>query len=502
MRWLLTLGLVAALAGCSVDVEGAACPTPGLATGCPAGQACGTGGTCSEAAAACSPCAPGALACRDGDVKRCTPEGDPACGTWVVASACAAGTTTCGVPEGGPPECRCERHVADPAGAAASAACRFASAAAALAEARRFGVSEAWLGGVANQDYVGATSLVIPAGMTLAGDDTPLAPGSRVLEVGGAGVAAVELEAGASLAGVTIRRQAGGPATGVTLAAASPAGRASLTVVEIDAGGAGGPFATGVRVTGAGAVSLLEVAIRGATTAGLEVARAEAGDAVTAIDLLVDGEATASGEGVGVSLTTGDLTLRRPVVKRMSGVGVAATGAQATRRLTIEGGTLHHNLGTGLVAQLLGRLSVSGTVACRNKGGADRNLNGVLRKVGGVFLAGAVPAEQAFSGLKVFENDGDQLAIGLGSGTWNLAGPSGAGLACGTGVNAFAGYQAGSYGVVAAGNVDVSWDAWPDGLPVLDVDVLRILTPTVVLGTEGGASNYCSLPAGLTCPDP
>jgi hypothetical protein len=203
-----------------------------------------------------------------------------------------------------------------------------------------------------------------------------------------------------------------------------------------------------------------------------------------------------------VSLSTGDLTLRRPTVQRQGDAGVVANGSLESARLTLEAGAIHDNFGTGLVAQGVGRLSMAGTLLCKNKGGSDRNLNGTFRKVGGLFLAGLPPGDQAFSGLRVFENDGDQVGVGLGAATWMLAGPSAVGQACGSGVNAFAGYQAGSYGLVAAGSVDVSWDAWPGGMPVLGADVLRIGAATVVLGTEGGASNYCALPPDLTCPTP
>lgn len=508
---LLALAAAAALAGCAVDVEGAACATPGSPEGCPSGQACGTGGTCSRAAAACSPCTPGALSCQGGDVRRCTAEGDPACGAWALATACVAGLTTCGVPAGGgTPECRCEAFVADPAGAAASTACRFTTPAAAIAEARRFAISEVVLGGPAGQDYGGADALVIPAGVAVVGGDQPLDPASRVLTLGGAG-AAVVLGDGASLAGATVRRAAGGPDTAVAISGASPGGRSSLASMVIDAQGAGGAFATGVRVTGAGAVSLVGLGVLGATTAGLEVARDGATDAVTAVDLAVDGGASAlspGGAGYGVRLTTGELTLRRPAVKGCGNAGVLVAGSLASARLSVEGGALHHNHGTGLSAQGLGKLDLAGTRICANRGGLDVNLAGTFRTVGGLFLGAGAPVEQAVSGLRVFDNDGDQVGIGPGTGTWNLSGPSADGAACGAGVNAFSGYGAGpprTYGVAAAGNVDVSWNAWPGAVPSLGADVLKIGSPAITLGTEptvGNGSAYCALPADLTCPDP
>lgn len=512
MRHLITLAAFAALAGCSVDVEGAACATPGSSEGCPAGQACGAGKTCSLAAADCpAPCTPGAVECRDGDVKECS-AAEPVCGRWDPKIACTPDVTTCGAPLASPGalQCRCVQFLVDPAGATAGTACSFGAVAAAIGAAQGFGVQEVRLGGPPGQDYgadaADAAPLVVPAGVAVVGVDAPLAPASRVLTVRGAGAEAVRLEAGATLAGLTVRRGTDGPALGVRIVGASPAAGSSLTAVEVDALGAGGPFATGVRVEGAGAVALTTVAVRGATTSGLEVVRATIDDQVTATDLLVDGEATAAGAALGVGLSTGDLTLRRPVVKRSAGAGVVASGSGVTARLTVEAGKLHDNFGTGLAAQLLGRLSVSGTKVCKNKGGAARNINGTSRLVGGVFLAGAAPTEQAITGNRFFENDGDQFAIGLGTGTWVLAGPSDAGAICGAGVNAFAGYGPGEYGLVAAANVDARFDAWPGGAPSIGADVLTVSTPTgpptVLLGTEGGASDYCSLPSDLTCPAP
>ncbi len=83
----LALAAMAALAACSVKLEGAPCND---GTNCPSGQACGYDRTCSEAAAGCL-------------VNECK-KGDTSCSTASTATACVAQgvcgswqTTTCGV---------------------------------------------------------------------------------------------------------------------------------------------------------------------------------------------------------------------------------------------------------------------------------------------------------------------------------------------------------------------------------------------------------------------
>ena len=55
---------------------------------------------------------------------------------------------------------------------------------------------------------------------------------------------------------------------------------------------------------------------------------------------------------------------------------------------------------------------------------------------------------------------------------------------------------------MAASNATVQYDGWPNGTPAFGADVLKIGTPTVLIGTEGGASNYCALPSPMNCPLP
>jgi len=98
MRHLITLAAVAILAGCTVDVEGAACLDD---ANCPAGQRCGYGGSCSVAAAAC----PGPICqeheCSGQTARRCVVSGEGPCASFVeeVCSAyedCSPASGTCG----------------------------------------------------------------------------------------------------------------------------------------------------------------------------------------------------------------------------------------------------------------------------------------------------------------------------------------------------------------------------------------------------------------------
>ena len=411
MRGSLTMALTAlaalVLAACNVNVEGAACAVPGSTANCPAGQACGTGLTCSARAAGCGaggPCVAGATACRSGsaDVMECSGATDPVCGTWVLKTACSPGVTQCGTPAaGGSPACRCEQFIVDPAGFGTGQTCRFGSISSAMTAASSWSVGTVLLGGATGQTY-GLTAadtapIVIPAGLTVAGIDTPFVPANRVIEVQGSGGEGIRVEAGGRLAGVTVVRGAApAPGLAVRVTGGSPAGGNSLEAVNVDGSGPGGAFLTGLRVEGGGNVLINAVTVLDATASGLEIERTDGAQAVTFTDAVADGRAlAASGNvmlGVGVSVLKGDVTLIRPVVKRSGGTGLVASAAAANEiSLTVQDAAIHDNFGTGIVAQSLARLHLTGSLVCKNKGGAARNISGTSRLVGGMFAAGMVP---------------------------------------------------------------------------------------------------------------
>lgn len=496
-----SLALAAALAACSVDVEGAACRVAGSTEDCPSGQACGTGLTCSVRAASCKPCTVGAIECRVGatcELVECSGADDPVCGSFKPASAGADSLQTCQIPMGGvTPECACLSHVVDPAGGT----CKYASITSAIAAATRFDAPTVVLGGAAftyGNAIDDAAPIVIPAGVTLIGDAaSPAAATNRIIAVQGPGPEGLQVHPGATVQGVAVQRaDPAGPTVGVLLVGGSAAGGNTLASVRIDAGGAGGPFATGLRVAGANTIAVSDVLVKGATVAGLEVNRLGAGDVV-----LVD-QSVFDGNQVGVSLLKGDLTLSGSTVRSSLAEGVTAAGSAAS--ITIQDGLVARNGSTGLVLTAVEKLVLERTRFCRNSG-ADRTYGGQTRKVGGIYSLGPKPPQLSFTGNRLHDNTGDQMYLVASAATWDISGPGG----CASGVpNVFAGYSAPGVGLAAlASNVLALNNAWEASFPTAGVDY-------AVSGTCGagacqidvgtGSGNVCLPvdPADLVCPLP
>lgn len=516
MRVLLVLAAAAILAGCQLDVEGAACAVPGSGDLCPSGQRCGNDLRCSERAAACANrCTVGERRCVGGDVRTCV-EGDPVCGAWRVDDDCAARALDCS-DAGADPACVCPANVGAevvvdagagaPAGAAAPtgvripAACRFGTLEAGLA-AVRDGVTSVVVAGAA-ATYPVTAPLNIPPGVTLRADDEPPAPEQRVLSLEGDLAAGVTLAEGSALSGFTVRNgSASTAAVGVEVACAAGA-ETRIADVVVEAAGASSTLAYGVRAGGGCPLALSRVTVRGAATAGLLVARAGATDTVVAADSTFDGN------GVGVRVARGDLTLRRAVVKGSGGVGVVGGAAGATAadtRLTLEQSSVRANGNTGvLVMPDAKRVHLIGNRICGN-GAASQNCGtgGVNRSVGGVCLYDAPEGDVAFSGNAIHANTGDQLMVA--GGTWNLDGGPAGSTACGPGRNVFAGYLASSARAVFAAyaNVSARWNGWERSSPSAGIDYEAAPAGSVVdAGTGTSPQQVCPppAPAELLCAD-
>ncbi len=517
MRALLVLAAASFLAACQVDVEGAACAVPGSGDLCPSGQRCGNDLRCSERAAACADrCTVSERRCGsiDGDVRTCV-EGDPVCGAWRVDVDCAAGLECRG--EGAEAACFCPTNVGAevvvdpgagaPAGAPAPtgvrtpAACRFGTLEAGLAAARD-GVASVVVAAGAPATYPVTAPLAIPPGVTLRADDEPPAPDQRVLSLEGDVAAGVTLAEGSALSGFTIRNGSA-PSSAVAVEVACAAGAlARLADVIVEAAGASSTLADGIRASGACPLELSRVTVRGAAGAGLLVARAGAADTVLVADSTFDGN------GVGVRVARGDLTLQRAVVKGNDGVGVVGGAAGATAadtRLTLEQSTVRANGNTGvLVMADAKRVHLLGNRICGNASASQNcGTGGVNRSVGGVCLYAAPAGDVSFSGNAIHANSGDQLMVA--GGTWNLDGPSGA-TACGAGRNVFAGYLASSArGVFAAyANVSVRWNGWEVPSPRLGFDYEAAPAGySVDAGTGTSPNQVCPppAPAELLCAD-
>lgn len=108
-RAILLLPALAALAACSVELEGAACDTPGNTDQCPAGQKCGNDHRCSVAAAdpACGFCEIGTTQCNGTTKVQSCAKVDDVCSRWNEVTCTgderclgSAGAFSCAVPEG------------------------------------------------------------------------------------------------------------------------------------------------------------------------------------------------------------------------------------------------------------------------------------------------------------------------------------------------------------------------------------------------------------------
>jgi hypothetical protein len=517
--WLSVLAFVALSAGlgaCSVDVEGATCKDVGTVDNCPSGQACGTDLKCSVKAAGCTPCNPASFAeCLGGDVQSCKPAGDGVCSYWEV-HPCGEGQTCQEVPASDA-TCVCDYWTVIPGVRPPVADCTQPSIKLAIDEAVKVPGTRVFLGGTAPATYGNeledAAPIVVPAGVTVIGDETaPVAvPLNRIIEVRGSAsapnaVAALVVEQDASLRGLTVRRfDASAPAVGILLDGSSPAGGNSLTSVRVDVGGTSVPFGVGLRVAGGNAtaggnaVAVGDVVVQGATVAGLEVNRLDAGHVV-----LVTGS-TFDQDHVGVSLLKGDLTLSGSTVKRSAWEGfVSATGTPGLTRFSIQDSLISWNGRGGVRMSVNDSVEFLRTRICGNTGYA-RSYSGVTRTVGGVLAVGNPPGTLAFRGNLVHDNGGDQVYVAASSTAWDLSGLSGCAA---NDRNVFANYTAPGVGVAAVGaNVSALFNSWAQAFPAAGTDFFANPTSpvgSVDAGTGGGATDFCgvALPADLICPAP
>lgn len=506
MRRLLALAAALALAGCQVDVEGAACEVPGAGDQCPSGQRCGNDLRCSTRAASCEPCKVGERRCVDGDVRTCE-DGDPVCGAWRVDVDCDTGLECRG--SGAEAACFCPPSggaevVVDPRGGASAGgpaptgartpeACRFPTLEAGLAAARDGGVPVVVAAGAAAVYPVAAT-LAVPPGVTLRGDDEPPAPGRRVLSLEGELAAGVTLAEGAALSGFTVRNGTAPAAAGVRIACAGAAAR--LEDVVIGDPGAGPeipPLAQGIRAEGACPVELTRVVVTGASGAGLLVAR----DAPEHTVVVADSTLEANGEGV--RLTRGDLTLQRVRVDGSAEVGVIAAGLGS--RLTVDQCTIRGSGDTGVtVSTSLAKVHLLRSNICGNGAVTERGAPYGSRKVGGIYLYGNPPPELALLGNAVHGNGGDQVLV-ASSTAWTLDGAAAGASACSGDANVFAGYASGYVGVYAASaGVRAIWNAWRGtATPSPGTDYAAGGGGVVEAGEQFEPARFCLVTTPLSC---
>jgi hypothetical protein len=539
-RLAAPLALAAALLvpACSVDVDGAPCLAPGVATDCPGGQACGNDLRCSARAAACagSRCTPGQSHCQDGGTVAICDGGDPVCGRWSF-DRCDVRGMECGVALEGPAAgaCVCPEYagtlvVADavrgtriptalprPTGSAEPPECRFGRLGDALAEAARRapeaatvrieGGADVAFGAEAAEDW----PLVVATGVTVVA-----AAGEPPLVRADPSVATTLVVVRGALEGLRI---AGGGAArpGVEVACAGWSGP-SLRRVEVDGEGtvdAEGVVTTGltagVVVTGAcGRARLTEVTVRRVHGVALTIDPDEAGT----VEVL-GGSYGASNHGIWiragkVAVKPDPETAASVVVSgnAMHGVVIGGRaswglpGHSATVDADIERAVVMGNAGTGIaVASILGasRLRVRTCDLGRN-GLSERSAvyGPQVRRAGGMLVAVAA-LEFVFTGNRVWANGADQLAFDSSGSDWSIApldgscGPQSNMFACmAEGTNCPAGGPcavafAGGGSVIAAYNV---WPEYPGD---------SYATPIKVTGVESSCGSGGTLPPP-TCP--
>jgi hypothetical protein len=495
MRAVL-LAAALGLSACSVEVEGAACSAAGDTAECPSGQRCGLDLKCSTraASATCALCPRDATRCGTGsqsNVEKCSHDSDSVCGNWEVSSVCGADQECDG--SASDHVCRCAVFTVDPAGAAAQTACRYAAIKDAIKDAGDRGKNRVLLGGDAGQTYgtalADANGIDVPAGMMLAGADSPPAPGSRILVLSG-GSEGVKLGAGASLFGVKVRRGSGGPLVAVRVTGTSPVSAASLDTVIVDKDGSGA-FEIGVLVEGSGGVRLDGIQVLGATAAGMDVARIDVDQAVVVNDAVLDGNA------IGVKLERGDLTLSTSRILRSSAEGISSQlGQTGLARLTVLGGIVARGLSVGVAVTNLDLLDLEQTQICGNAG-RNQSLLSTTRLVGGFLALGRPPSQVAIKANNFHDNGGDQVFIGGTSTPWSLGAASCDGVGA-VAPNVLAGYSAPGVGLAAVGApVDATAVSWKTiEFPSGGTDFISLATGTVTIAN----SLYCLPLATPVCP--
>lgn len=515
--------LAALLAGCTVDVDGAPCATPGTTGDCPGGQACGNDRRCSARALGCqaSRCTPGTGdACLDAGglapgtarARWCT-DADPVCGAW-TDDPCTARGYVCGT-RSGAARCECPepgdaervvwvRRDGAPAGAlpfgtgaAAPPGCALRTLGDGLARADQ-------LRGLDPATVVTVTAAGVPAGETwtfssAAGEQLPLSVHAGIVlrsdaDAGGGGyelvlddpgkLTGVYLRAGAALEGFTIRNAALGAARrAVTLVCLESPAPVRLTRVRVEARAASG-LRLGRGVWGEGSCALLAdaVEVRDAGEFGMLF---EPDPVVTwPARVSLSGGVVAGSGGAGIAASGGALLLDGVRVEANAGRGVDVAPVLGPASLAIAGSAIVRNGDTGIAAASptelrVDRTTVFGNGATTAWGGAAVP-SGVSRRAGGLVLSGEPPAVLQLTRNRIYSNAGDQVLVLASAAPWALdggCGEDGAGplfnqIGCydPTPSGTTVGYR----GVVAIdATVTVTGTWWSAGTPSLADDVWR-----------------------------
>jgi hypothetical protein len=439
------------LAACSVDVEGAPCTKPWVASGeCPDGQACGNDLRCSTRAFACAAsrdahCVPGAGSeCVGVQVdpdtvhnasRHCTAS-DPVCGRWVVDDCTARDGMVCGQRDAAAALCECPDPDVDTSVLVADAVqgspdasrapfprgvgppqCRFASLWDALAATTVFGIAPAKVVAMDGVFVDTRVPLLVKQQVTLAAADPAHPPTLR----GSPGAGSAPLfEVQGVLDGFRVLG-GGAPGIGVQVACrgrvpVSAFGVPEVRNVSLDGGGI---LDLGIVVgtlpdgsTGCGGV------VQGASVTGVarDALRLEPETWGTA---RVQG-GSFGGSGVGIHATRGTMTIdpdpATSAVVRVAanaGVGVLVDNLHvaAVLDVTLNGLDVSANGGPGIAA---GNNAFPAAAKVRIRA-SDVHGNGKATAAadGGILFPVSATSIAIFelSGTRVWSNAGDQVAI-------------------------------------------------------------------------------------------
>jgi hypothetical protein len=388
-RALLFLLACGPLAGCSFEIEGAACQTPGAPDQCPSGQACGLDRKCAKDAVTDCPDVTGASELAV----------DPAGGTEFGN------------------------------GAASPAVCRFNTLAAALTEADQSAtaITVKVYGGGSGTTVLDAGStppMVVREHVTLTTDSATHDPARFVIRAGQGTGDVLQVEGGARVEGFTIESLAPEGSGVAVVCGGSVGATATLANVVVDGKA---HLANGVRVTGACSLDATSLEIKNATGAGLLVATTAvtAGAAVTGGAVHDNG-----GEGIvanaGVVSLHGTTLVPLTISRNAGGVRIEQSGGNVNAKL--EGLRVVDNTKVGLFLSDIStsKAIVTDTLFARNSF-TEYGPAGGRRNAGGVLVQGVKPPNAAdfrFQGNAVCHNGDssvDEIAF-YSSADWSIAG--------------------------------------------------------------------------------
>lgn len=462
----LALAAAAALAACSVKLEGAPCATD---ANCPDDQRCEGAGAQPGRCVACQSdpaCAADGFACAGGaTVRECRTNAGSchyaryiACGTLT----CLAGSCTCPSNPG-------SELVADavqgsalgapffPSGLSDPPQCRFRRLGDALAAAAA-GDTVKMAGWTAGEVKFSSAAtgesfpLTVNQGVTLTTADASPAPAHYVIEVDQGGQTRPVLQVGndAAVSGFTIRPAAGGSASDALWVNCSVAGSSLVALSSLVLDGKGSLAAStideGLKLDGPCDVAATSLVVENAAKTGIRVLSATSSASVTIAS------STIRGNGDGGLVVNVDASLGAPSVSLLDN---QVAGNRATTVYTV---------------------------------------GAVSRRAGGVVLQSATPSPFVFSGNQVHGNSFDQVLV-YSSNAWNLSAAT-----CGAASNTFACYDTTSAGgpwvglaAIGGGAVNAANAYWANGVPSSGTDYFQASGSTVTSSPSCGMSS-------LTCP--